>query len=90
VVLIGKNRRGLFVTLAEGHDLGAVAVPLVHDASATERAFRINACVAKAAFAENQEQVDKVLSILPRCPTVVAIIYGHLYKLPHPLHCGMV
>jgi len=76
VALIGENRPGLFVAMAAAHQVGAVAVPMFSDATSTEIALKIAVCGAKVVFAENQEQVDKVLRILPRCPTIKAIVFN--------------
>ena len=55
--------------------LGAVVVPLYQDATADEIASSIQSAEVTHVFAENQEQVDKLLEILPRCPTVRCIVY---------------
>ncbi len=55
--------------------LGAVVVPLYQDGTADEVASSIEIAKVTHVFAENQEQVDKLLAILPRCPSVRCIIY---------------
>jgi long-chain acyl-CoA synthetase len=75
IALVGDNRPGLFIAMAAAHQVGAVVVPLFSNATDDEIALQIDACTAKIVFAENQEQVDKLLRILPRCPSVKAIIY---------------
>jgi long-chain acyl-CoA synthetase len=55
--------------------LGAIPVPLYQDAVAAEMAFPIQNAEIAHALAEDQEQVDKLLEILPSCPTLKHIIY---------------
>ena len=55
--------------------LGAIVVPLYQDATADEIASSIESANVTHVFAENQEQVDKLLEILPHCPTVQCIVY---------------
>jgi long-chain acyl-CoA synthetase len=50
-------------------------VPLYQDAVATEMAFPIRNAEVAHALAEDQEQVDKLLEILPGCPTLKHIYY---------------
>src|SRR3954462_6612450 len=73
--LVGDNRPRLYACMAAGQCLGAIPVPLYQDAVATEMAFPIQNASIAIAFAEDQEQVDKLLEILPQCPTLKRIIY---------------
>jgi len=75
VGLIGDNRPRLYAAMAAAHWLGAVPVPLYQDATAEEMAPWIQSAQITHIFAENQEQVDKVLEILPRCPAVTCIVF---------------
>src|SRR5262245_33993825 len=75
VALVGDNRPRLYAAMCAAQCLGAVAVPLYQDASAEEMAAPLQSAEATHVFAENQEQVDKLLEILPRCPTVRCIVY---------------
>ena len=61
--------------MCAAHWLGAVAVPFYQDATADEMASPVQCAEISHIFAENQEQVDKLLEILPRCPTVRCIVY---------------
>jgi long-chain acyl-CoA synthetase len=73
--LVGDNRPRLYATMAAGQCLGAIPVPLYQDAVAAEMAFPIQNAGIAIAFAEDQEQVDKLLEIAPQCPSLVRIIY---------------
>ncbi|HYI30310.1 MAG TPA: AMP-binding protein, partial [Bradyrhizobium sp.] len=75
VAFVGDNRPRLYAAMCAAHWLGAVAVPLYQDATAEEMAVPVQNAEITHIFAENQEQVDKLLEILPRCPTVRCIVY---------------
>src|SRR3954462_7154895 len=73
--LAGDNRPRFYATIAAGQCLPAIPVPLYQDAVAAEMAFPIENASIAIAFAEDQEQVDKLLEILPACPTLKRIVY---------------
>jgi len=73
--LVGDNRPRLYAMMAAVQCLGAIPVPLYQDSVAAEMAFPIDNAAIAFAFAEDQEQVDKLLEILPRCPALKRIYY---------------
>ena len=75
VAFVGDNRPRLYTAMCAAHWLGAVAVPFYQDATADEMVSPVQSAEITHVFAENQEQVDKLLEILPRCPTVRCIVY---------------
>ena len=75
VALLGDNRPRLYAAMCAAQWLGAVAVPLYDDAAAAELAAPIQSAGVTHVFAENQEQVDKILEILPQCPSITTIVY---------------
>ena len=75
VGLLGENRPRLIAATAAAQWLGAVVVPLFADTMADEIAGPIQSADIRCVFAENQEQVDKLLSLLPRCPTIRHIVF---------------
>jgi long-chain acyl-CoA synthetase len=75
IAFIGDNRPRLYTAMCAAHWLGAVAVPLYQDATSNELVSPVQSAGITHVFAENQEQVDKLLEILPRCPTVRCIVY---------------
>jgi long-chain acyl-CoA synthetase len=75
VALLGENRPRLYAAMCAAQSLGAIVVPLYQDATADEIASSIERAKITHVFAENQEQDDKVLEILARCPTVRCIVY---------------
>jgi len=81
--LVGDNRPRLYATMAAVQCLGGIPVPLYQDAVAAEMVFPIHNASIAFAFAEDQEQVDKLLEILPQCPTLTRIIYDDPRGLRH-------
>jgi long-chain acyl-CoA synthetase len=75
VAFLGDNRPRLYAAICATHRVGAIAVPLYQDATAEEIASAIQGTEVTHVFAENQEQVDKWLEILPRCPSIRGIVY---------------
>ncbi|MEM6546299.1 MAG: AMP-binding protein [Pseudomonadota bacterium] len=75
VALIGDNRPRLFVAMAAAQAAGAIAAPMFQDAGAAELAPFFQRLQPTHVFAENQEQVDKILEILPSCPSITCIAY---------------
>jgi long-chain acyl-CoA synthetase len=75
VVLIGDNRpEWLFAELAI-QALGGVALGLYQDAPADEIGYVFELARAKLVVAEDQEQVDKLLSLKPTLPDLQYIVY---------------
>src|SRR6185369_7813785 len=63
--------------------LGGVPVPLYQDAVAAEMVYVFDDAGAQFAIVEDQEQVDKLLEILPRCPLLKHIIYDDPRGMRH-------
>src|SRR4026208_232837 len=83
VALVSDNRPRLYAAMSAVQCLGAVPVPLYQDAVAGEMAFPIQNAEIRFAFAEDQEQVDKLLEILPQCPSLTRIYYDDPRGLRH-------
>jgi long-chain acyl-CoA synthetase len=83
LALIGANRPRIYAGIAAAQCLGAIPVPLYQDAVAAEMAFPIRNAEVVHAIAEDQEQVDKLLEILPQCPTLKHIVYDDPRGLRH-------
>ena len=75
VALISDNRPRLYAAMCAVQCLGGVPVPLYQDAVAAEMVFPIQNAEIELAFAEDQEQVDKLLEILPQCASLRRIVY---------------
>ena len=75
VAIVGSNKPRLYWSMCAAQSLGAVPVPVYQDSVADEMAFVLAHAGAKAAVVENQEQVDKLLSIADRLPGLSCIVY---------------
>jgi long-chain acyl-CoA synthetase len=75
MVVVGANRPRLYATMLAVQSLGAVPIPLYQDAAALECVFPINNAEVTFAFAEDQEQVDKLLEIREQCPQLARIYF---------------
>jgi long-chain acyl-CoA synthetase len=75
VAIIGDNRPHLYWTFTAAQSLGAVPVPLYQDSVADEMAYVLEHAEVRFAVVENQEQVDKLLSIADRLPRLEHIVY---------------
>jgi len=75
LALISDNRPHLYMGFVAAQALGAVPVPLYQDAVAAEMTFVMQDAEITVAFAENQEQVDKLLEVRETVPGIRAIIY---------------
>src|SRR5258707_10588138 len=73
--IIGANRPALYWAMCAGQALGAIPVPIYADSVADEMAYVLEHAEVTVAIAENQEQVDKVLSVADRIPTLRHIVY---------------
>jgi long-chain acyl-CoA synthetase len=83
LALVSDNRPRLYAMMYAVQCLGGVPVPLYQDAVATEMAFPIQNAEIRFAFAEDQEQADKLLEILPQCPTLERIYYDDPRGMRH-------
>jgi long-chain acyl-CoA synthetase len=73
--VIGANRPRLYWAMAAGQALGAVPVPIYADSVADEMAYVLEHAEVTIAVVQDQEQVDKVLSIAERVPALRQIVY---------------
>jgi long-chain acyl-CoA synthetase len=83
LALVGDNRPRVYAAMCAAQCLGGIPVPLYQDAVAAEMAFPIQNAQITHAFAEDQEQVDKLLEILPQCPTLRHIYYDEPRGMRH-------
>jgi long-chain acyl-CoA synthetase len=75
MVVVGANRPRLYATMLAVQSLGAVPIPLYQDAAGAECVFPINNAEVRFAFAEDQEQVDKLLEVRESCPQLQHIYF---------------
>jgi len=83
LAIVGDNRPRVYAAMCAAQCLGGIPVPLYQDAIAAEIAFPIQNAGITHALAEDQEQVDKLLEILPQCPTLAHIYYDEPRGLRH-------
>jgi long-chain acyl-CoA synthetase len=75
LAIIGDNRPRLYWTFTAAQALGGVPVPLYQDAVAQEMVFVLENAEIEFAIVEDQEQVDKLLEILPQAPVLKHIFF---------------
>ena len=75
IAIVGDNRPRLYFAMSAAQSLGAIPVPVYQDAVADEMRFVLDHAEVSFVVAEDQEQVDKVLSQVGELPAVRAIIY---------------
>jgi long-chain acyl-CoA synthetase len=83
LAIVGDNRPRVYAAMCAAQCLGGIAVPLYQDAVAAEMAFPIQNAAITHAVAEDQEQVDKLLEILPQCPTLAHIFFDEPRGMRH-------
>lgn len=83
VAFVAENRPHLFATMAAVQSLGGVVAPLPVDAPAEELAGLLAAIEPTHVFAQDQEQVDKLLSLLPRLSSIRRIVFDEDRGMRH-------
>ena len=75
VAIVGSNRPKLYWSIVAAQTLGAVPVPVYADAVADELAFVLQHADVRFAAVEDQEQVDKIQSVMDRLPNLEWLVY---------------
>jgi long-chain acyl-CoA synthetase len=73
--VIGDNRPRLYWAQLAAQCLGGTAVPVYQDSVAAELGYVLEHAEVSVIVAENQEQVDKVLSLAGRLPRLRLLVY---------------
>ncbi len=76
VGVIGRNRPHWIWAELAAHSVGAMSLGAYQDALAREVAYLFGYAEARAVFAEDQEQADKLLEIAHELPNLAWIIYN--------------
>ncbi len=76
VGIIGDNRPDWVAAEIATHALGALSLGLYRDVLDEEAAYLLNYGEAKLVFAEDEEQVDKLLTLADRVPKLKHIVYS--------------
>lgn len=83
LAIVGDNRPELYWAVGAAQALGGIPVPIYQDSVAEEMQFVIDHAEVRFALAENQEQVDKLLSIRDRLPRLEVILYSDPRGMRH-------
>jgi long-chain acyl-CoA synthetase len=75
LAVIGANRPRLYWAMCAAQALGAVPVPIYADSVAGEMADILDHAEVTIAVVEDQEQVDKILSVSDRLPRLAHLVY---------------
>jgi long-chain acyl-CoA synthetase len=75
IAIVGANRPKLYWSVMAAQMLGAVPVPVYADAVAEELAFVLAHAEVRFAAVEDQEQVDKILSVIDKLPKLEQMVY---------------
>ena len=89
MVVVGGNRPRLYATMLAAQSLGAIPIPLYQDAAGAECVFPINNAEVRFAFAEDQEQVDKLIEVRTQCPRLANIYYDEPRGLRNYSEAGL-
>ncbi len=89
LAIAGDNRPRTYAAMCAAQSLGGIPIALYQDAVAAEMAFPIQNAEVRFALAEDQEQVDKLLEIQPKCPSLERIWYDDPRGLRHYKHEGL-
>lgn len=76
VGIVGDNRPDWVCAEIAAHAVGAMSLGMYRDALDEEIAYLVTYSDAKVVFAEDEEQVDKLLELGDRIPTVRLIVYS--------------
>jgi long-chain acyl-CoA synthetase len=74
--IIGDNRPDWVAAEIATHAIGALSLGLYRDVLDEEAAYLLNYGEAKLVFAEDEEQVDKLLGLADRAPALRHIVYS--------------
>jgi long-chain acyl-CoA synthetase len=83
LVVVGDNRPRLYWSMCAAQVLGGVPVPVYQDSVADELAYVVEHAGARFALGENQEQIDKLLEIQRKVPSLRTLIYEDARGLRH-------
>ena len=75
IAIVGANRPKLYWSVMAAQMLGAIPVPVYADAVADELAFVLAHAEVRFAAVEDQEQIDKIMSVIDRLPKLEEMVY---------------
>jgi long-chain acyl-CoA synthetase len=83
LAILSDNRPPVYAAMVAAQAVGGVPVPVFQDAIAREIQYVIDHADVKIVFAEDQEQVDKILDLKGSLPKVTRVIYEDPKGLRH-------
>ena len=89
LAVIGDNRPRLYWAQVAAQCLGGTAVPMYQDSIASELVFVLNHAEVSVVVAEDQEQVDKILSLRAELPRLELVVYDDPKGLRHYSSSGL-
>jgi long-chain acyl-CoA synthetase len=89
LAVIGDNRPCLYWAQVAAQCLGGTAVPTYQDSIARELVFVLDHAEVSVIVAEDQEQVDKILSLRTELPHLDLIVYDDPKGLRHYRSAGL-
>ncbi len=90
LAFVSDNRPHVYLGFVAVQSVGGVPIPLYQDAVAAEMVFVMQDADVAFAFAENQEQVDKLLEVRESVPGIAHIIYDDPRGLRHYDQPGLI
>ncbi|HEY6982053.1 AMP-binding protein [Reyranella sp.] len=73
--VVGDNRPQLYIAQLSAQVLGGMSVPVYQDSIASELVYVLNHAESSVIVAEDQEQVDKALSLKGKLPNLRLIVF---------------
>ena len=89
LAVIGDNRPRLYWAQLAAQCLGGTAVPMYQDSIASELVFVLDHAEVSVVVAEDQEQVDKILSLRAELPHLELVVYDDPKGLRHYSNDGL-
>jgi long-chain acyl-CoA synthetase len=88
--IVGSNRPRLYWAMCAGQAIGAIPVPVYADAVADEMAYVLAHAEVTLAVVEDQEQVDKVIAVSDRLPSLRQVVYDEPRGLKEYDHSRLI
>ena len=89
--VVGDNRPQLYFAQVSAQALGGVSVPVYQDSIASELVYVLNHAETSVIVAEDQEQVDKALSLKDQLPRLRSIVFDDprgMWAYDDPILCS--
>jgi long-chain acyl-CoA synthetase len=75
LTVVGDNRPQLYIAQLSAQALGGISVPVYQDSIASELVYVLNHAETSIIVAEDQEQVDKAMSLKDKLPHLRCIVF---------------